>query len=137
MTRARAKGVDPNVRQLEPDCGLVAADGPSEARSVRRYSFSTAVSERARKTKMARLSALISSELSDPTSLPRRLLGTAVNLSTIIRHGERRPLCALGWMVSLKIGTGVGSVVKGHMTIESLASNRSSCTMTAGRGLPA
>ena len=35
-----------------------------------------------------------------------------------------------------KIGAGVGSVVKGHTTIESLASNRSSWTMTAGRGLP-
>src|SRR4029077_9211158 len=31
----------------------------------------------------------------------------------------------------------VGSVVNGHTTIESFASNRSSWTMTAGRGLPA
>ncbi len=43
----------------------------------------------------------------------------------------------LGWTDSLKIGAGVGSVVKGHTTIESFASNRSSWTMTAGRGLPA
>ena len=86
---------------------------------------------------MARLSAFTSSEANEPTGLPRRLLGTAVNLSTIIRHGARSPLSALGWMDSLKIGAGVGSVVKGHTTIESFASNRSSWTMTAGRGLPA
>ena len=86
---------------------------------------------------MARLSALTSSAASDPTSPPRRLLGTAVNLSTIIRHGARNPLWTLGWIGSLKIGAGVRSVVKGHTTIESFASNRSSWTMTAGRGLPA
>ena len=86
---------------------------------------------------MARLSVLTSSEASDPTSLPRRILGTAVNLSTIIRHGARSPLWALGLMESRKIGAGVGSVVKGHTTIESVASNRLSWTMTAGRGLPA
>ena len=45
---------------------------------------------------MARLSAFTSSEASEPTSLPRRFLGTAVNLSTIIRHGARNPLWALG-----------------------------------------
>ena len=86
---------------------------------------------------MARLSAFTSSEASEPTNLPRRVLGTAVNLSTIIRHGARSPLRALGWTESLKIGAGVGSVVKGHTTIESFASNRSSWTMTAGRGFPA
>jgi hypothetical protein len=56
---------------------------------------------------MARLSALTSSEDSEPTNLPRRVLGTAVNLSTIIRHGARSPLSALGWTESLKIGAGV------------------------------
>jgi len=86
---------------------------------------------------MARLSAFRSSEASEPTRLPMRILGTAVNLSTIIRHGARSPLRALGWTESLKIGACVGSVVNGHTTIESFASNRSSWTMTAGRGLPA
>ena len=86
---------------------------------------------------MARLTAFTSSEASEPTRLPRRLLGTAVNLSTIIRDGARSPLRAPGWTGSLNIGACVGSVVNGHMTIESFASNRSSWTMTAGRGLPA
>jgi hypothetical protein len=86
---------------------------------------------------MARLSALISSAVSDPMGRPKRLLGIAVSLSTMIRHGARNPLLELDWTSSLKIGAGVGSVVKGHTTIESLASNRSSWTMTAGRGLPA
>ena len=86
---------------------------------------------------MARLRAFTSSEASEPTILPRRFLGTAVNLSTIIRHGARNPLWAVDWTDSLKIGASVGSVVKGHTTIESFASNRSSWTMTAGRGLPA
>lgn len=45
---------------------------------------------------MARLSAFPSSEASEPTSLPRRLLGTAVNLSIIIRQGVRSPLRAPG-----------------------------------------
>ena len=70
---------------------------------------------------MARLSAFTSSEASEPTGLPKRLLGTAVNLSTIIRQGARSPLRALGWTESLKIGACVGSVVKGHTTIESRA----------------
>ena len=70
-------------------------------------------SARPRKTKMARFSAFISKEASDPTSLPRRLLSTSVNLSTIIRHGARSPLWALGCTESLKIGACVGSVVKG------------------------
>ena len=48
---------------------------------------------------------------------------------------SEKPRWVLGSMGSLKIGAGVGSVVKGHTTIESLASNRSSWTMTAGRGL--
>jgi hypothetical protein len=62
---------------------------------------------------MARLSVLNSSEASDPTCLPRRVLGTTVNLSTITRHGARSSLRALGWMESLTIGAGVGSVVRG------------------------
>lgn len=41
---------------------------------------------------MARFSILTSSEASDPTSLPRRLLGTAVNLSTMIRPGAQPTL---------------------------------------------
>ena len=86
---------------------------------------------------MARLSAFTSSEASEPTSLPSRFLGTAVNLSTIIQHGAPNPLRAWGSTESLKIGAGVGSVVKGHTTIESFASKRSSWTMTAGRGFPA
>ena len=89
---------EPNFRELEPRDGLAAAVGPSQECSVRGYPFSAFVPERPRKTKMARLSALISSEVSDPTSLPSRLLGTAVNLSTFIRHGERRPLWSpAGW----------------------------------------
>ena len=63
---------------------------------------------------MARLSAFTSSEASEPTRVPRRLLGTAVNLSTIIRHGARSPLWAPDWTESLKIRAGIGSVVKGH-----------------------
>jgi hypothetical protein len=100
------KEVSLTFRELEPRDGLATAVGPSQECSVRGYPFSASVPERPRKTKMARLSALLSSEVSDPTSLPSRLLGTAVNLSTFIRHGERRPLWVLGWMGSLKIGAG-------------------------------
>ena len=45
---------------------------------------------------MARLSAFTCSGPVEPTSLPKRLLGTAVNLSTIIRHGARSPLWSAG-----------------------------------------
>jgi hypothetical protein len=86
---------------------------------------------------MARLSAFTSSEANEPTSLPKRLLGTAVKLSTIIRHGARSP----------RLGTGLDGKPEdrclrwisgqGAHEIESFASNRSSWTMTAGRGLPA
>ena len=85
---------------------------------------------------MARLTAFMSSAVSDPMSRPRRFLGTAVTLSTMTRQAVRSPLVALGWTESLKIAACVGSVVKGHTTIESFASNRSSWTITAGRGLP-
>src|SRR4029079_3875683 len=85
---------------------------------------------------MLRFSGRTSAGVSAPTSLPRRRLGTAVSLSTIIHLGARSPFRALGWSGSLKIGAGVGSVVSGHTTIESFASNRSSWTITAGRGLP-
>jgi hypothetical protein len=67
------------------------------------------------------LTARSSCDVSDPTSRPKRFLGTAVTLSTITRHVVRNPLLALGWTGSLKIGAGVGSVVKGHTTIESFA----------------
>ena len=46
---------------------------------------------------MARLSDLTSSEASEPTSLPRRLLGTAVNLSTIIRARTALANGSDGW----------------------------------------
>lgn len=45
---------------------------------------------------MARLSAFTSSEASEPTSIPRRRFGTAVNLSTIIRHGVPQPTLGTG-----------------------------------------
>ena len=59
---------------------------------------------------MARFSAFTSSVASDPTSFPGRPRGTAVSLSTMIRHGARNPFRVLGWTESLKIGAGVGSV---------------------------
>jgi hypothetical protein len=82
-------------RLLEPDRCVAEAAGGAPRRSE------------------ARLSAFTSSEASEPTSLPRRLLGTAVNLSAIIRHGARSPLWAPGWTESRKIDACVGSVVKG------------------------
>ncbi len=68
----------------------------TESHGLGRVSYDASVSDKPRNTKMARLSAFTSSEASEPTSLPRRFLGTAVNLSTIIRHGARSPLRALG-----------------------------------------
>ena len=45
---------------------------------------------------MARLSARTSSAAREPTSVPRRLLGTAVSLSTINRQGARSPVRLAG-----------------------------------------
>jgi len=49
----------------------------------------------------------------------------------------RRPLCSSGATGRRNNGASVGSVVKTQIVIESVASNLSSCTITAGRGLPA
>jgi hypothetical protein len=47
------------------------------------------------------------------------------------------PFLSLGGMGSLNNGAGVGLVVNGHMAMDSVPMNLSSCTMTTGRGFPA
>lgn len=59
-----------------------------------------------------------------------------VILSTIRLQGSRSPLTLSGSMRSRNSGASVGSVVKAHTVTESVASNRLSCTITTGRGLP-
>jgi hypothetical protein len=61
--------------------------------------------------------------------------GTVVILSTIIRQARRSPFRRLAARQAEIMGLRVSSVVKAQ--IESVASKLSSCTMTAGRGLPA
>ena len=63
-------------RSFDPE-GLAIA--PDRKKAVCRPSRSADQRARTRNTKMARLSAFTSSGASEPTSLLRRLLGTAVN----------------------------------------------------------
>ena len=63
--------------------------------------------------------------------------GTVVSLSTISRLSARRPLCSLGRTCTRRSEASVGSVVNAQTVIESVASKRSSCNTTTGRGFPA
>lgn len=79
----------------------------------------------------------MSASPSRPARSPSLLLGTVTILSTISRDGTRRPLAAFGVMSSRNSGASVSSEVKTQMVIEAVASKLSSCSSTAGRGLPA
>lgn len=72
-----------------------------------------------------------------PMWAPTFDFGTVVILSTIRRQAVRNPLSALGSTSRRKRGASVSSVVRAQMVIEFVASKRSSCRMTTGRGLPA
>jgi len=60
-----------------------------------------------------------------------------VILSTISREVASSPFVSLGSTARRNSGASVGSLVKAQIVIELVASNRSSCTITIGRGLPA
>jgi len=92
---------------------------------------------RPRNTVNARFNRTTSSSLSLPSLLPIRAFGTVVTLSIINRDALFRPLRSVGSTSIRSKGASVGSVVNAQSVIELVASNRSSCTMTAGRGLPA
>src|SRR5580658_1289292 len=92
---------------------------------------------RPRKTVSARLSLTTSSSFSLPIRLPRRAFDTVVISSIISREALPKPLRSLGSTNIRSNGASVGSVVKAQIVMELVASNRSSCTITAGRGLPA
>jgi hypothetical protein len=70
-------------------------------------------------------------------SLPSFVLGTVVILSTINRDGALRPFVSLGSIRKRNNGAAVGSEVNAQIVIEAVASKRSSCTITTGRGFPA
>ncbi len=90
-----------------------------------------------RKTSMARLSRTMSLSSRRPTCERTLLLRTVVTWSTIRRQGERSPFRSFGVMGRRMSGASVGSLVNAQIVTESVAPNRSSCTMTAGRGFPA
>src|SRR5437867_1037283 len=90
-----------------------------------------------RKTRIARLSRTRSSSSRRPTRDPILVFGTVVILSTIKRHGVRRPFRSPGTTGSRNNGASVVSVVNTQIVSEAVASKRSSCTITAGRGFPA
>ena len=90
-----------------------------------------------RKTTMARSSRTTSSLASRPTRSPSLERRTVVILSTIMLQASCRPFWALGSTNNRKRGASVGSVVNAHTVTESVASKRSSWTMTTGLGLPA
>ena len=90
-----------------------------------------------RKIIMARLRRSRSSSASLPIRVPNFSFGTVVILSTISREVVASPLVALGSTAMRNSGASVGSVVKAQIVIELVAPNRSSCTITIGRGLPA
>src|ERR1035437_1409609 len=90
-----------------------------------------------RKTSMARFNLTMSSSARRPISAPIFVLETVFILSTIKRHGARRPFASLGSMGSRNRGASVGLVVNAHTVTDLVVSKRSSCRTITGRGLPA
>lgn len=86
---------------------------------------------------MARLSRMTSLSSRLPTRRRTLLRRTVVILSTMRLQFARSPLRSFGVMGGRMSGASVGSLVNAQIVTESVAPNRSSCTMTAGRGLPA
>ena len=68
---------------------------------------------------------------------PSLFFGTVVILSTMRRERVLRPLRSFGEIGTRNNGASVGSVVMTQIVMDSVASKRSSCRMTAGRGLAA
>ena len=62
--------------------------------------------------------------------------GIVVTLSTMMRLGCRMPLVSVGSTGMRSSGASRSLVVSGQTVTEAVASNRSSCTITTGRGLP-
>jgi len=68
---------------------------------------------------------------------PSLFFGTVVILSTMSRERVLRPLRSFGAIGTRNNGASAGSVVMTQIVMDSVASKRSSCRMSAGRGLPA
>ena len=90
-----------------------------------------------RNTSTARFSRTMSSSLNRPRRSPSRLRRTVVILSAIRREAASSPFTSSGSTSTRNSGASVGSVVNAQTVTESVASNRSSCMITTGRGFPA
>jgi hypothetical protein len=90
-----------------------------------------------RNTTMARLSRTRSASSRRPIRVPTLVFGTVIILSTMRLLETASPFLSLGVTGSLNNGAGVGLVVNGHIVMESVPMNRSSCRMTTGRGFTA
>jgi len=72
-----------------------------------------------------------------PMRRPSFPLGIVVILSVMSRERAFSPFVSSDSTIGRIAGTSVGSLVKAQTVTEFVAANRSSCTMTTGRGLPA
>jgi hypothetical protein len=72
-----------------------------------------------------------------PMRRPSLFFGTVVIFSTMRRDRALRSLRSLGAIGTRNNGASAGSAVTTQIVIDSVASKRSSCRTTAGRGLPA
>ena len=89
-----------------------------------------------RNTTMARPRATMSSSARRPILSPIFNRGIVVILSTMRLLGWRSPFITSALMRMRSSGASVGSVVKAQTVTESVASKRSSWTMTIGRDFP-
>ena len=69
--------------------------------------------------------------------VPSFCFGIVAILSTVSWEDVLSPFISLGSIGTRNRGASVGSLVKAQIVMELVALNRSSCTMTIGRGLPA
>ena len=154
-TRAKSSG-----RQKCPNCLLASAGSkaPTSVRPPRRphcrsSGLSTSEAGRAsacglrsaqacgleaspRKTISDRFSCRSSSSRRRPSRSLRPDLGTVVILSTTRLLGRSSPFSCEGWIWILTSGASIALVVNGQTETDAVASNRSSWTITTGRGLP-
>lgn len=89
-----------------------------------------------RKTTRARDRRSMSSSPSRPRRSRRASRRMVVSLSTMRLLSAASPLTSSATTGIRSSGASVGSVVSPHTVTELVASNRSSCTITTGRGLP-
>jgi hypothetical protein len=110
---------------------------PSIWRFLKALTAADPLAAHTQKNKDGLIDALYIFGIEMPDAVSSLFFGTVVILSTMSRERVSRPLRSFGAIGTRNNGASVGSVVMTQIVMDSVASKRSSCRMTAGRGLAA